>query len=552
MITLIIILPLVGSFLFININEEASINSDNASFSSINIQQKNNSIIKQIGLSTSLIVLFLTIFIFSKSYLILPNFYNELESLTKLVNIYPNSVNNIQFGTLNSSSINQLENIDSISLYYILITAFITPICLLSNWRDITIKRKYFVFSFLLLETLQISFFLVTDLLLFYIYFESVLIPLFMLIGIFGSSINRIRAAFLLFLYTLAGSLPMLLSILFLKYNLGSLDFYYLSMYEISPEIQKIIGYAFFLSFAIKTPLYPFHLWLFRAHAEAITPVSVLLAAIILKFATYGFLRVLLPLFPDFVSNNLYLIQTWAIITLIYSSLAILRQVDIKVIIAYSSVAHMAVCVLGIFSNNLMGIEGAILLSLGHGLVSPGLFILMGGILYDRYHTRLINYYRGLTMKMPLFSIFFFLFTLFNASVPLSLNFVGEFLSLAGVFQSSPVAGTLSATSIVFSAIFSIFLFNRIAFLGFSPYLNSERITLNKKLKLGDLNRLEFYLLFFLLLPIVLFGFFPNFILESLHHDVSNLLYEFKNTALFEDKFYLELASSDNFFSLKE
>lgn len=520
MITLITILPLVGSFLFININEQAP----------INIQQKNNSIIKQIGLSTSLIVLFLTIYIFSKSSLIFPNLSNELDSLTKFINFYPNSDNSIQFGLLNSSSINELENIDSISLYYILLTAFITPICLLSNWRDITIKRKYFVFSFLLLETLQISFFLVTDLLLFYIYFESVLIPLFMVIGLWGSGSNRIRSAFLLFLYTLAGSLPMLLAILFIFYNLGSTNFEFISMYNISYELQMWLGFAFLLAFAVKSPTYPFHLWLFRAHSESSTAGSVLLAAIILKFATYGFLRVLLPIFPEFTNNNLFLIQTLAIITLIYSSLVTIRQTDIKSIIAYSSVAHMAVAILGIFSNTVIGIEGGILLSLGHGFVSSALFILVGGVLYPRYHTRIINYYRGMTVKMPLFSVLFFIFIIFNASAPLSLNFVGEFLSLAGVFQSSPLAGILGSTGIVFSAIYSIFLFNRIAFLGFSPYLKAEVTPLHKILKLGDLDRLEFYLLLPLLALSIIFGIFPNLILEPLHSDVSQLIYNTSST----------------------
>lgn len=526
MISLITILPLVGSFLFINLNEEASINSYKSNFSSISIQQKNNSIIKQIGLSTSLIVLFLTIYILSKSSLIFPNFSNELESLSKLVNIFPNSDNSIQFGTLNSSSINELENIDSISLYYILLTAFITPICLLSNWRDITIKRKYFVFSFLLLETLQISFFLVTDLLLFYIYFESVLIPLFMVIGIWGSGSNRIRSAFLLFLYTLAGSLPMLLSILFISYNLGSTNFEYISMYGLSYELQMLLGFSFLLAFAVKSPTYPFHLWLFRAHSESPLGGSILLASVILKFATFGFLKVILPIFPEFTAKNIYIIQSLAVITLIYSSLVTIRQIDTKALVAYSSVAHMAVCILGIFSNNLMGIEGAILLSLAHGLVSPALFILVGGVLYNRYHTRIINYYRGLTLNMPIFSLIFFLFIIFNASAPLSLNFIGEFLALTGIFIQSPVLGVFTSTGIVFSAIYSIFLFNRINFLGFSPYLNliqkKNNSTENWQ---GDLTRLEFLILLPLLLLTIIFGLFPNLILDSLHYSVSNLIY---------------------------
>ena len=532
MITLITILPLVGSFLFININEEASINSDKASFSSFNIQQKNNSIIKQIGLSTSLIVLFLTIYILGKSSLILPNFSNELESFSNLINIYPNSDNIIQFGTLNSSSINELKNIDSISLYYILLTAFITPICLLSNWKDITIKRKYFVFSFLLLETLQISFFLVTDLLLFYIYFESVLIPLFMVVGIWGASRARIRASFLLFLYTLAGSLPFLLSILWIGYNFGTTDFLMLSLFELSVEAQACLWFAAMLAFCVKSPIYPFHLWLFRAHAESPLGGSILLAGTILKFATYGFIRVVLGFFPDYTANNVYIIQSLAIITLIYSSLVTIRQVDTKALVAYSSVAHVAVMILGLFSNTVQGIEGAILLSLAHGFISPALFIIVGGVLYNRYHTRIINYYRGLTIKMPVFSIIFFLCILFNASAPLSLNFVGEFLALTGLFTQSPVLGVFGASSITLSAIYSIFLFNRIAFLGLSPYLKSETVSFNSKLILGDLDRTEFAVLLPLLLVTILLGIFPNLILESLHYDVSNLIYNVNNLDL--------------------
>jgi NADH-ubiquinone oxidoreductase chain 4 len=215
-----------------------------------------------------------------------------------------------------------------------------------------------------------------------------------------------------------------------------------------------------------------------------------------------------------------------AVITLIYSSLVTIRQIDTKALVAYSSVAHMAVCILGIFSNNLMGIEGAILLSLAHGLVSPALFILVGGVLYNRYHTRIINYYRGLTLNMPIFSLIFFIFIIFNASAPLSLNFIGEFLALTGIFIQSPVLGVFASTGIVFSAIYSIFLFNRINFLGFSPYLN----LIHKKNNSienwqGDLTRLEFLILLPLLLLTIIFGLFPNLILDSLHYSVSNLIY---------------------------
>lgn len=533
MITLIIILPLIGSVLFFNINEEVTLNKSTNINAIDNFKEINNSIIKQIGLSTSVIVFILTVYILSKSTFIIPNisipFLNDIE------------INSLEV-SLNSSSLNQFENIDSISLYYILLTAFITPICLLSNWRDITFKRKYFVFSFLLLETLQISFFLVSDLLLFYIYFESVLIPLFMIVGLWGSSSARIRAAFLLFLYTLAGSLPMLLAILFIAYNFGTTNFEYISMFGLSYEAQSFLGFAFLLSFAVKSPTYPFHLWLFRAHAESPLAGSVLLAAIILKFATFGFLKVVLPIFPDFTANNVYIVQSVAIITLIYSSLVTIRQVDTKALVAYSSIAHMAVCILGIFSNTQMGIEGAILLSLAHGLVSPALFIIVGGVLYTRYHTRIINYYRGLTLNMPVLSVIFFLFIIFNASAPLSLNFVGEFLSLAGLFAQSPILGVFGATSITLSAIYSIFLYNRISFLGFSPYLKLGSLKKNTNNYMGDLTRLEFAMLFPLLLLTVLLGVFPNVILDSLHADVSNLLYNINTESVDNISNYVKLS----------
>jgi len=263
------------------------------------------------------------------------------------------------------------------------------------------------------------------------------------------------------------------------------------------------------------------------------------LAGTILKFATYGFIRVVLGFFPDYTANNVYIIQSLAIITLIYSSLVTIRQVDTKALVAYSSVAHVAVMILGLFSNTVQGIEGAILLSLAHGFISPALFIIVGGVLYNRYHTRIINYYRGLTIKMPVFSIIFFLCILFNASAPLSLNFVGEFLALTGLFTQSPVLGVFGATSITLSAIYSIFLFNRIAFLGLSPYLKSETVSFNSKLTLGDLDRSEFAVLLPLLLVTILLGVFPNIILDSLHYDVSNLIYNVNNIDLPSSKINL-------------
>ena len=481
MITLLLLIPLIGCLAILPIQEGF---------------ENNNSRMKQIALITSVI--------------------NFLISIVMWVE-FDSSTSQYQFvQDFQSLSFCQLHvGIDGISLYFVLLTTFITPICILSNWQDINKRLKYFLISFLILETLQIAVFVVLDLLLFYVFFESVLIPLFLIVGIWGASEARIRASFLLFLYTLFGSLFMLLAIMVIYYNMGTTDFELIALQEISLESQKLLWLAFFISFAIKTPLWPFHGWLFRAHAEAPLAGSIVLAAIILKLATYGYLRILLPIFPDATSYFSPLIQTIAVITLIYSSLATLRQVDLKALVAYSSISHMAVVILGIFSNTIQGIEGAILLSIAHGFVSPALFICVGGILYNRYHTRILLYYRGMALFMPVFTVLFFLFILFNMGVPLSLNWVGEFLSLSGIFQRNPVMAVLGASGIVLSAAYSIWFYNRISYGQFSQYLQPTK----------DISRREFMLLLPLLLATVAFGILPNIILDTVHFSVSTLLY---------------------------
>lgn len=405
--------------------------------------------------------------------------------------------------------------IDGISLYFVLLTTFITPLCILANWDNIKFGMKYFLIAFLLMETLLIAVFVVLDLMLFYIFFESVLIPMFLVVGIWGGSVTRIRASFLLFLYTLAGSLFMLLAIMVIYYNIGSTDFTIISLSGMSLDSQKILWLAFFLSFAVKTPLVPFHMWLPRAHAEAPLAGSILLAGLFLKLATYGYLRILINFMPDATSYFSPLVQTIAIVTLIYSSLATIRQVDFKALVAYSSISHMAIVVLGLFSNTIIGIEGAIALSIAHGVISPAMFTLVGGVLYDRFHTRVIRYYRGMTVYMPVFALLFFLTTAFNMAVPLSLNWIGEFMSLSGVFQKSPIIGLLGASGIVLSACYSIFLFNRISFGAYSQYLSYTT----------DISRREFMVMFPLLLVAVIFGIMPNIILNDLHVVVTDLLY---------------------------
>lgn len=307
----------------------------------------------------------------------------------------------------------------------------------------------------------------------------------------------------------------MLLAILQISSYLGSTDYVLISLSEISLESQKILWAAFFIAFAVKTPLWPFHLWLFRAHRDAPLAASIILAATILKLSTYGFLRILINFLPDASNYFSPLVHTIAIITLIYASLATIIQQDTKGLIAYSSVGHMAVIVLGLFSNTIQGIEGAILLALAHGFVSPALFICVGGILYDRFHTRTIPYIRGLVNIMPVFTIVFFIAILANTGIPLTLNFISEQLALIGIWDRNPIVAALGATGIVLSACYSIYLYNRISYGSYSPHL----------VPVKDINRREFILLISLLIPTVLLGLFPNVILDALHLSVSSLLY---------------------------
>ena len=481
MLTLLLIIPLVGA-LMLSPMQGNTVQSESQ--------------MKRLALGTSLINFILSIVL-----------WTEFDSSTSEYQ-FTQEFNQVHFCHLHIG-------VDGISLYFVLLTTFITPICILSNWDNSKEQLKYFLMCFLVLETLLIAVFVVLDILLFYVFFESVLIPLFLIVGIWGGSATRVRAAFLLFLYTLFGSLFMLLAFLVIYYNVGSTDFQVVSLSEISLESQKLLWLAVFISMAIKTPLLPFHVWLPRAHAEAPLAGSVILASLILKLATYGYMRILIQFLPDATSYFSPLVQTIAVITLIYASLATLRQTDFKALVAYSSIGHMAVVVLGLFSNTIQGIDGALLLSVAHGVISPALFILVGGVLYDRYHTRTIRYFRGMTAYMPLFSIMFFVFTIFNAAVPLSANWIGEFLCLAGAFQRNPVFAVLGSTGIVLSAAYSIWLYNRIAFGSWSKYLNYTT----------DLTRREFMLLLPLLFVAVVFGIFPTIILDSVHASTSGLLY---------------------------
>lgn len=405
--------------------------------------------------------------------------------------------------------------VDGLAVFYVVLTGILTPICLLASWSNVTHGHRLFNFLQLITCALLMGVWVQIDLLLFYVCFEAVLVPLFFVVGMYGGSESRVRSAILLFLYTLAGSLFMLLGIVGLYGHVGTLDFTILHTIQIDSDVQRVLWVFFALALAVKTPVVPLHIWLPRAHADAPLAGSMVLAGTVLKLATYGVLRVILPIMPEATAYYTPLVQTIAVVSLVYSSLATLRQGDFKALVAYSSVAHMAVVLLGLVSNTQIGITGAIILSIAHGFVSPALFMLMGGVLYDRFHSRQLRYYRGLASTMPLFSVLSFLFVCGNMGVPLTLNWVGEFIALAGTYQSSVVAGSLGATGIVLSACYSIWLWGRMNAGSYSPHLGHTI----------DVTRREAAVLMPLLLFTILLGVKPGIIMDTIAAAVSAVLY---------------------------
>ena len=406
--------------------------------------------------------------------------------------------------------------LDGLSIYFVLLTTIITPVALLSNWNSINHNVRSYVIIILLLETLLLAVFLVLDILLFYIFLESILPPLLILIGLFGSS-NKVRASFYLFLYTLFGSLFLLLSILTMSSIMGTTDFDALYKTNFNYSTQLFLFYGIFIAFAVKTPTIFLNTWLLKAHVESPLGGSIILAAIVLKLSLYGIFRLILPLLPKASMDYTYIIYLIGVITIFYASFSTLRTIDVKELIAYSSVSHAAVYLIGVFSNTIQGIEGGIALGLAHGFVSSGLFICVGGVLYDRSGTRSISLYRGVAQVMPLFSILFFILCLGNAGTPLTLNFVGEFLSLYGTFERLPLLGALASSSIVLSAAYTIYMFNRIAFGGsFSKFFEAN---------INDINKREFFILLTLVVFTVVLGVYPAPVLDGLHYSVSSLIY---------------------------
>ena len=412
------------------------------------------------------------------------------------------------------STLHFVIGIDGVSLFFILLTCFLIPVCLLVGWSSVQTYVKEYCIAFLVMETLMISVFSVLDLLLFYVFFESVLIPMFIIIGVWGSRERKIRAAYQFFLYTLFGSVLMLLAVLLIFFQAGSTDLQILYTTPFSEKRELLLWLAFFASFAVKVPMVPVHIWLPEAHVEAPTAGSVLLAGIMLKLGTYGFLRFSIPIFPYASIYFTPLVYTMSIVAIIYTSLTTLRQVDLKKIIAYSSVAHMNFVTLGLFSLNAQGVEGSVMLMLSHGIVSPALFLLVG-CLYDRHKTRLLRYYGGCGRTMPIFAVLFLFFTMANISLPGTSSFVGEFLVLTGAFQNNTFAATMAATGMVWGAAYALWLCNRVIYGLSKPYYIAA---------FSDLSRRETFLFLPFVFIVLLMGIIPAPFLEVLRCSVGNVL----------------------------
>ena len=406
--------------------------------------------------------------------------------------------------------------IDGISLFFILLTTLLIPVCILSSWESVKHMTKEFVISLLLLESLLIIVFLVLDLISFYIFFEGTLIPMILIIAVWGSRKEKVQATYYLFIYTLIGSVFMLLGIFYIYYEIGTTDYQVLLNSIIPDSTQKWLWLAFFASFAVKIPMVPFHIWLPQAHTEAHLSGSIALAGILLTLGGYGFLRFSLPLFPSASVYFTPLIFVLSSIAIIYASLTTLRQIDLKRIIAYSSVSHMGLVTLAIFTLQHIGIEASIFLMLAHGITSSALFICVT-VLYDKFHSRIIKYYRGIATTMPLFAIIFSVFSLANLGLPLTANFVGEFLVLLSTYQINSFIAFLATTGVIFSAAYSLFLYNRVCFGSVSPYIAYSPEN-------RDIGRREFYVFIPLVFLVIFLGVYPDLILNPLHISVQNLI----------------------------
>ena len=464
-------------------------------------EQKNNSSATYISLFSSIATFVLSLFVWYSLDLSSPEFQFIEEK--SWVNDY------IKFKL----------GVDGISILFIVLTTLITPICIISCINSVKERIKEFLIAILILETFMIGVFCSLDLVIFYLFFEAGLIPMFLIIGVWGGP-KRVYSAFKFFLFTLLGSVLMLVAIIVIYWLTGTTDITQIYEIKIPKEYQNLLWLAFFSSFAVKTPMWPVHTWLPDAHVEAPTAGSVILAAILLKMAGYGFLRFSIPLFP--VASEFFtpLIYTLSIIAIIYTSLVALMQEDMKKLIAYSSVAHMGYVTLGIFTFTKQGVEGSIFQMISHGLISAALFLCVG-VVYDRLHSRLISSYGGLVNYLPKYSFLFVVFALAALGLPGTTGFLGEFLVLTGSFQKNYIVAMLATIGVILGAGYMLWLTKRVIF---------GEITNEKIKNFKDTNKLEIFMLTTLASLVIFFGFYPAPLIETLDVSVNNLLMNYEQS----------------------
>jgi NADH-quinone oxidoreductase subunit M len=418
-----------------------------------------------------------------------------------------------------ASGITYHMGVDGISLPFVILTTALMPFCILASWKSVTVRVREYMMAFLLLETLMVGTFAALDLVLFYLFFEGGLIPMFLIIGVWGGP-RRVYASFKFFLYTLLGSVLMLLAIMALYWNAGTTDIPALMHTAVPRSLQTWAWLAFFASFAVKMPMWPVHTWLPDAHVEAPTAGSVILASILLKMGGYGFLRFSLPMFPLASHDFAPLVFSLSVIAIIYTSLVALMQEDIKKLIAYSSVAHMGFVTMGIFAGTTQGVAGGVFQMISHGIVAGALFLCVG-IVYDRLHTREIAAYGGLVNRMPLYAVVFMVFTMANVGLPGTSGFVGEFMTLIGTFKVSIPTAALATTGVILSAAYALWLYRKVIF---------GTLTKPSLASIKDLTFREGLILVPLVALTILFGFYPKPVLDMSASSVQQLVNNY-NTA---------------------
>ena len=403
--------------------------------------------------------------------------------------------------------------VDGISMLFVILTTFLMPFCILASWDSVQNRVREYMIAFLLLETLMIGVFCALDIVLFYVFFEAGLIPMFLIIGVWGGA-RRVYASMKFFLYTLLGSVLMLLAIMAMYWQAGTTDIPTLMAYKFPAEMQTWLWLAFFASFAVKMPMWPVHTWLPDAHVEAPTAGSVILAGILLKMGGYGFLRFSLPMFPLASADMQTFVFVLSVIAIVYTSLVALMQEDIKKLIAYSSVAHMGYVTMGIFAANTHGIQGGIFQMLAHGLVSGALFLCVG-VVYDRMHTREIAAYGGLVNNMPKYAVAFLIFTMANVGLPGTAGFVGEFLTLLGAFRANTWIALVATLGVILSAAYALWLYRRVVF----GTLDKEALK-----SILDLNTREKWILYPLIVLVIFFGVYPSPVFDVTQASVDALI----------------------------